>query len=196
MGSRDVRIRSARSEDAAAFASIYAPIVTGTMITFEEIAPSTDEMRHRIGTIMERLPWLAAESDERVVGYAYASPHSDRAGYRWSVNVSVYIDPGSHRRGIGRRLYAALLDILERQRFRRAYAGIALPNDASVGLHRAMGFEEVGLYRRVGWKLGSWYDVMWLGRNIGIDTEDRTTPAEPVPFATLAGDLRMLDAAR
>jgi len=178
-------IRTATPDDAGAFARIYEPHIARTLVSFEEVAPSAEDMQRRVRTTLEQYPWLTAEVGDRIAGYAYASRHSDRAGYRWAVNVSVYLDEEFHRRGIGRRLYTALFEILERQRFRRAYAGIALPNDASVLLHRAMGFEEVGVYRRVGWKLGRWLDVMWLGRNIGADVDDVTTPAEPIPFSSL-----------
>lgn len=181
----ELRIRPARAEDAGAFAAIYEPYVTRSYVSFEESAPDEEEMRQRMSRLAERYPWLAAFAGDRIAGYAYASMHRERAGYRWSVDVSVYVDEAFHRQGIGRRLYTELFDILERQRFRRAYAGITLPNDASVGLHRAMGFEEVGVYRRVGWKKGKWYDVLWLARNIGADADDPEGPVEPAPFASL-----------
>ena len=96
-----------------------------------------------------------------VLGYAYASRHRDRAAYQWSIDVSVYVRADAHRRGIGRALYAALLRIVTAQGFYRAYAGITLPNASSVGLHEAMGFRPVGVYRAVGYKLGAWHDVGW-----------------------------------
>ncbi|HTU70145.1 MAG TPA: arsinothricin resistance N-acetyltransferase ArsN1 family B [Candidatus Baltobacteraceae bacterium] len=177
-------IRVARVDDAQAFAAIYAPIVAGTHASFENEPPNDAEMERRIRSTLEQTPWLAAECDGAIAGYAYAGRHRERAGYRWAVDVSVYLDERFRGRGIGRALYDRLLALLEQQGFRRAYAGVALPNDASVGLHRALGFEPIGIYRRVGWKAGRWYDVMWLGRDVGPDEGD-AQPPEPIPFARL-----------
>ncbi len=138
--------------DAAAIAAIYAPIVEDTIISFEEIAPSADEMRSRIEDISATFPWLVAERAGRLLGYAYASRHNERAGYRWSVNVSAYVDAAARRGGVASSLYRALFALLEAQGFHRAFAGITLPNDASVGLHRSLGFELVGIYPEVGFK--------------------------------------------
>jgi L-amino acid N-acyltransferase YncA len=118
------------------------------------------------------------EEDGEVAGYAYASQHNSRAAYRWAVDVAVYVDPSRRRRGAGRRLYGALLEELRERGYRIACAGITLPNDASVGLHEALGFEPVGIYRRVGWKAGAWHDVGWWQLELtpaGVDP-----PAEPV----------------
>jgi L-amino acid N-acyltransferase YncA len=180
-----IEIRVATPEDAPVCAAIYAPICTSTHISFEEKAPSVDEMRARIVKTLEWMPWLAAVEDGNVVGYTYASRHRERPGYRWSVDVSVYVEERARGRGIGRTLYERLFAILEEQGFRRAYAGVALPNDASIAVHRALGFEQIGTYRRVGWKAGRWYDVAWFGRDIG-DEDDETKPAEPIPFIALS----------
>jgi L-amino acid N-acyltransferase YncA len=185
MASDPVRVRVAVPQDAGAFAEIYGPYVTQTLVSFEEQAPCAQEMERRVRATLAYAPWLTASNGDEIAGYAYASRHSERAGYRWSVDVSVYLRPDFHRRGIGRKLYDKLFAILERQRYRRAYAGIALPNDASLSLHRALGFEEVGVYRRVGWKMGRWLDVVWLGRSIGQDRDDDVTPPEPIPFPEL-----------
>ncbi len=132
---------------------------------------------------LARHPWLVAIDEMHdVVGYAYAGPHRERAGYRWSVDISVYVDPGRHRRGIGRRLYAALLPLLRRLRLVNACAGIALPNAGSEALHRAIGMEELGLYRRVGWKAGRWIGVAWYGMGL---MERGEPPDEPLPFSDL-----------
>jgi L-amino acid N-acyltransferase YncA len=179
-----IAIRVAHPDDAAACATIYAPICTSTHITFEEEAPSVEEMRARIERTLERTPWLVAVESGDVIGYTYASQHRERPGYRWSIDVSVYLDERARGRGIGRALYAQLFPILERQGFRRAYAGVALPNDASIALHRTLGFEPIGVYRRVGWKFDRWYDVIWLGRDIG-DGNGNEKPPEPIPFIAL-----------
>ena len=145
--------------DAAAVAAIYRPAIESTIASFEEPAPDAAVMAARMRTTLERYPWLVATDDETVVGYAYAARHAERAGYRWSVNVSAYVDPAFQGRGIGRRLYDELLPILRRQRFVNAYAGIALPNPASVALHEAIGMRRIGIYERVGFKFGAWHDV-------------------------------------
>jgi phosphinothricin acetyltransferase len=179
----DIVIRLATADDAAACSAIYVPFVTSTAVSFEADPPDVAEMARRITATLERLPWFVATLDGATVGYAYASPHRSRAGYRWAVDVSAYVHADLRGRGIGRRLYAALLAVLERQRFRRAYAGIALPNAASEALHRAAGFVPVAVYRRVGWKVGAWHDVAWFERALGPD--DDGVPAEPIPLPDL-----------
>jgi len=139
-------------------------------------------MRARVECIRERLPWLVADTGE-VVGYAYASEHRTRPGYRWSADVALYVAARARHSGVGRALYDALLEILKQQGFHNAFAGIALPNDASVGLHQALGFEPVGVYRNVGYKLGRWYDVSWWQRPLAAPNPD---PADPIPLAVLA----------
>jgi L-amino acid N-acyltransferase YncA len=157
-----VIIRRAEPADADRVQAIYAPIVSKTAISFETTPPDVPEIGRRIEAQAGRYPWLLLESGPSLLGYAYASSHRTREAYQWCVDVSVYVDPRYHRRGVGRALYAALLDLLRRQGFVNAYAGIALPNPSSVALHESFGFEEVGTYRRVGFKLGRWHDVLWL----------------------------------
>jgi phosphinothricin acetyltransferase len=117
-----------------------------------------------------------------VIGYAYASRHKDRAAYRWSIDISVYVDGSAHRRGVGRTLYGELLPMLRRQGFVNAYAGIGLPNEASVGIHEAIGMSLVGVYERVGWKMGRWVDVAWYGMRLVELGDADGAPAEPIPF--------------
>ncbi len=176
-----MRVRHAEPErDGAACAAIYAPFVDGSGVSFEDDAPTAQEMSARIATTSARFPWLVAhEDDGGVAGYAYASQHRDRAGYRWAVDVAVYVEPAFHGRGAGRMLYEALLDLVRRQGFRSACAGIALPNEASIGLHRALGFEEVGTYRDVGWKAGAWRDVAWWQLQLAPSADDGAPP-EPL----------------
>lgn len=155
-------IRSATPDDALACSQVYAPYVTDTAISFEERPPSADQMAERIGASLARHAWLVIEDGGRVVGYAYAGPHRSREAYRWATDVSVYLEPGRRRTGAGRALYEELFARLRRLGYRIALAGVTLPNEASVGLHRAMGFESVGVYREIGHKLGEWHDVEWL----------------------------------
>lgn len=157
-------IRPATVEDAAAIQAIYAPIVAETVISFEEEPPTVDEMAARIVATLVGHPYLIATRDHQVVGYAYAGAHRSRSAYRFSADVTIYVSRNACRTGIGRALYAALLADLSRRGFHAAFAGIALPNAASVGLHEAMGFEALGIYREVGFKFGRWHDVGWWQR--------------------------------
>lgn len=150
--------------DAAAVQAIYAPYVTDTIVSFEEVPPDIVEVERRIAAIQPKYPYLVAEEDGRIVGYAYASEHRTRAAYRTSVDVAVYVAPDAHRNGVARCLYSRLLPAAASLGYHAAFAGIALPNKASVGLHEAMGFEPVGIYREVGQKFGAWHDVGWWQR--------------------------------
>jgi L-amino acid N-acyltransferase YncA len=157
-----VQIRHADPDrDAAACAAIYAPYVSDSVISLEEVPPTPEEIAGRITRVTERYPWLIAEADGDVAGYAYAGEHRERAAYRWASDVTVYLSPAYFRRGIGRSLYTALFDLLVFQGVYVACAGVTLPNEASVGLHESMGFLPVGVYKRVAWKFGSWHDVGW-----------------------------------
>lgn len=154
-------IRLAAAHDAEAVQGIYAPIVRDTVISFELDPPSVAEMRQRILDTLAHWPWLVCAHDGEVVGYAYAGKYRVRAAYQWSVDVTVYIHERARHRGVGRALYSALFRILVLQGVYNAQAGITLPNAASVGLHEAMGFRPVGVYRKIGYKLGAWHDVGW-----------------------------------
>jgi L-amino acid N-acyltransferase YncA len=173
-----MRVRDATGADAAACAAIYAPYVTDTPITFETEVPSAEAMAERIAAARERYAWLVAEDGGRVVGYAYGGPYKDRAAYHWSCEVSVYVDRAQQRAGAGRALYEALLERLAARGYRMAVAGMTLPNAASVGLHRALGFEPVGTYRRIGYKHGAWHDVAWSQRPLASDASG-SEPSEP-----------------
>ncbi len=155
------QIRVATMADAAAVAAIYRPYVEGSAISFEVDPPDEAEMARRIGKALETHPWLVCEDAGRLLGYAYASEHRSRAAYRWAADVAVYVHEDGHRRGVGRTLYGVLFNLLRVQGIINAYAGITLPNPKSVGLHEALGFRPVGVYERVGFKLGDWHDVGW-----------------------------------
>jgi L-amino acid N-acyltransferase YncA len=166
-------IRPATPDDADACAAIYAPYVTGSASTFETEAPSASEMADRIASA---IAWFAGEDDGRVTGYAYASRFHPRAAYRWACEVSVYLEPNRRGKGAGRALYDVLLPHLAERGYRSAIGGITLPNPASERLHQALGFEPVGTYRRIGYKLGAWHDVHWTQKTLA--TGD-APPAEP-----------------
>ena len=165
----------------AACAEIYAPYVRETVIPFEDSPPDAQEMSRRITELSARYPWLVAEEDGRVIGYTYASPHRQRAAYRWAADVAIYVAAGHHRRGVGRALYEALFEHMTAQDLRMACAGITLPNPASVALHESVGFESVGVYRRIGWKGDAWHDVAWFQRPLATAGAD--PPTEPSPGA-------------
>jgi len=175
---KELLIRRANpTKDAAGCAAIYAPYVLASATSFEETDPDEGKMADRIARTSTTHPWLVAERGGELLGYAYACRHRERPAYRWSTDVSVYVDEGQWRQGVGRRLYEALFEHLRRQGFRTACAGITLPNVASVALHERLGFAPVGVYRRIGWKAGAWRDVGWW--QLELSTEDREPPAEP-----------------
>ena len=169
-------VRDATAADAAACAAIYAPYVLQTWVSFELEPPTAAEMAARIAAAQARHAWLVLEQDGRVVGYAYANRFSARPAYRWSVEVSIYLERDRHRTGGGRRLYEALLERLAQRGYRRAMAGMSLPNEASVAFHQALGFGTVGVYRKVGWKHGAWHDVAWVQRTIAEGDDPPTEP--------------------
>ncbi len=169
-------VRDATAEDGPACAAIYAPYITDTAVSFEAVPPTPEQMAERIATASRGHAWLVLEEEGRVVGYAYGGRFHSRAAYRWACEVSIYLELGRRRTGGGRKLYEALLARLTERGFRIAVAGMTLPNEASVGLHRAMGFEAVGTYRRIGFKHGAWHDVAWSQR---VLASGEAAPPEP-----------------
>jgi L-amino acid N-acyltransferase YncA len=163
--------------DAAGCAAIYRPFVESTAVSFEAHPPSHNDFARRIQTITETHPWLVAEDDNSVVGYAYGCPHRERAAYRWAADVTVYVDPAKRRQGIGRALYTTLFQLLKKQGIYVLCAGVTLPNDASVALHESLGFVPVGIYEKIGYKLGRWHDVGWWQLPLAKQTSDQ--PPEP-----------------
>jgi phosphinothricin acetyltransferase len=157
-------IRLATPDDGPALAAIYAPAVTDVATSFELEPPDAAEMARRVAARLVIYPWIVCERRREVVGYAYGGAFRERAAYAWSVEVSAYVRPDMHRAGIGRALYRSLFAILVLQGFRNAYAGITLPNPASVGLHLSVGFVQVGVFRGVGYKQGRWHDVAFFER--------------------------------
>ena len=154
-----MKLRLVTPEDSEAVRGIYRPYVESSAISFETSVPTVEEMSARITSTASTYPWLIAEDEGEVRGYAYGHQFAHRSAYQWSVETSIYLRTDSLGRGIGTTLYGALLELLREQRFHEAFAGIALPNEASVRLHEATGFEPVALYRRVGWKFDQWRDV-------------------------------------
>ena len=182
------QIRIAHPNDAEQMLEIYRPVVLETTISFELEPPSVMEMQQRIMATLVKVPWLAIKDDGRVLGYAYASPHRDRLAYQWSADVSVYVHSQTRRRGSARRLYTALFKILAFLGYYNAYAGIALPNESSIRLHEAMGFKQVAVYQKVGYKQGAWHDVSWW---VLVLQPHDPKPAKPRLFSELqhAGEI-------
>ena len=169
-----ITIRLATPDDAEQVQAIYAPYCH-TPISFEMEPPSVEEMRGRLAKVLGQYPWLLCENGGEVLGYAYATQHRERAAYRWSVDTAVYVRQGCQRRGVGRALYMSLLGVLPLLGYVNAYAGVTVPNPASVALHGAMGFQPIGVYRQVGFKNGAWHDVAWFCRSL------QPRPDEPPP---------------
>ena len=161
-----VMIRPATPEDAASLLEIYRPYIEDTAVSFETEVPTVDAFAARIDKALQGWAWLVAEEGGQCVGYAYGGAHRERAAYRWSTEVSAYIRPGWQGRGLGRLIYQALFEQLAARGYCNALAIVVVPNDASVALHRSVGFEPVGVFKRGGHKFGAWHDVMWLQRTI------------------------------
>ncbi|WP_405030468.1 GNAT family N-acetyltransferase [Nocardioides bizhenqiangii] len=169
-------IRDATAVDAAACAAIYGHYVRVTPATFELEPPSVEEIGRRIAACQAGHAFLVAETDGVVTGFAYGTRFAERPAYRWSCEVSVYLDPERVGGGTGSALYAALLERLQARGFHVVFAKVAQPNDASNALHARFGFERVGLLRRVGFKLGGWHDVAILQRDL---VPPMPSPMEP-----------------
>jgi len=184
-----VKVRAATPDDAATIAAIYAPYVTGTVISFETEAPDAAGMARRMVEGEGFYPWLVACDPDSgtVVGYAYACAFRSRPAYRFSVETTVYVADGAQRRGIGSQLYKTLLPVLETQGFAQAIAAITLPNQASVVLHERLGFRQVGTYEKVGFKFREWRSVgLWQRELCPLSTR----PEEPKPFSAVWAGLR------
>jgi L-amino acid N-acyltransferase YncA len=165
-----VLVRDAAGRDAIECAQIYAPYVTGTAISFEQSPPTPEQIAGRIREFQRDHAWLVAQRDGEVCGYAYGHAFAQRAAYRWSCEVSIYLAADARGHGLGRELYTHLLDRLALLGYRSALAGITQPNEASNGLHQAMGFEQCALYRGVGYKFEAWHDVAWFQLPLGPGT--------------------------
>jgi phosphinothricin acetyltransferase len=170
-----ISIRPVKISDADFCLSLYSKYVVGSAVSFELEAPSLEEFSNRIDTISKRFPYLIAEENEHRVGYAYASAYRDRLAYQWNVEVSIYVEEQNKKSGVATALYTQLFSELESIHICKAFAVIALPNDASVGFHNKMGFEKFATYKNVGFKLNQWHDVLWMEKTIQ-SPETPTTP--------------------
>jgi len=166
------QIRVATPQDAEEIARIYEPYVRDSAVSFELEPPPAEVVAQRMEAAGNAYPWLVAAGARGLFGYAYGAPHRSRGAYRFAVEVSVYLDEAARGRGIGRRLMSALLEELESSGFTTALAGTTLPNPASTALFTSLGFEQVGVFRRVGFKFDDWHDVGWWQK--GLNSEDET----------------------
>jgi phosphinothricin acetyltransferase len=177
-----VDIRFAQPGDAAQILAIYAPYCDSSVVSFETASPSREQMTERIVRISADYPWLVAEIDGRIAGYVYATRFRERAGYRWTTEVAVYVGAGDQRRGLGRALYTALFSILRSQNYHKAVAGITVPNLASVALHESVGFRPVGNFEGVGHKSGKWLSVGWWLKELQPEISN---PPEPLSLGKM-----------
>jgi phosphinothricin acetyltransferase len=161
-----LHIRDAASADTEALLAIYRPFVVETTVSFELTPPSAAEFEQRIAAAQSKWAWLVAEQGGELIGYAYGSSFRSRAAYQWSVETSAYVHAAHHGRGVGKALYTRLLSVLAEKGYCTAYAGITLPNEPSVRLHKSLGFADVGVFRRAGRKFGGWHDVSWWQREL------------------------------
>jgi len=182
-------LRLAKTADAESILKVYAPYVKDTAVSFEYDVPILEDFAKKIESISERYPYLVCELEGETVGFAYASAHRERAAYMWNAELSVYIDERYCRLGIGHSLYSALIEILKLLNIQTVYGGVTVPNENSVWLHKSLGFEVVGIYRKTGFKLGRWHDVVWYEKQIGSHT---TPPRAAVPISEI-GDTDVAD---
>ncbi|WP_156009336.1 GNAT family N-acetyltransferase [Streptococcus ruminantium] len=164
-----IEIRSVRPSDVEELVAIYAPYVEETVITFETQVPTATEFADRIEKILEKFPYLVAEEEGRILGYAYASTYYPRAAYDWTVELSIYISQKARGQGIGNLLYSHLEKELIARGFKNFLACISIPNPASLALHEKMGYKQVAHLKKVGYKFGNWHDIVWLQKSLVED---------------------------
>lgn len=188
-----LKFRTAKAEDAEALLKIYAPYVKDTAISFEYEVPSVEEFGGRIARTLERYPYIVAEKDGVIMGYAYVSTFHERKAYDWAVETSIYMRRECRGNGYGRQLYQALEDILKKQHVSNLYACIAYvePEDehltnASMHFHERLGYKLTGTFKKCGYKFNKWYDMIWMEKIIGEHPEN---PEPFIPFCELDGIL-------
>lgn len=173
----DVTIRTATVNDAKELLDIYSYYVKNTAVTFEYEVPTMEEFQNRISHILEQYPYLVAETEEGIVGYAYAGRYHPRAAFAWSVEMAIYLKKDIRRAGIGRELYARLEEILREQGVMRTIAHIVMPTDEytdfnSMQFHEKMGYKLAGKFENIGYKFGRWYSTIWMDKMIGTPGEN------------------------
>jgi len=175
-------LRPAATADGAALCAIYRPYVMETAITFICKEPTSEGFSEKIASLMPQYPFIVCEESGKALGYAYASALRPHDAYQWDAELSVYVDIDHHGHGIGRKLYATLLDLLQIQGYQTVYGVLSLPNEKSLALHAAFGFETLGVFPKSGYKLDKWHDIIWLQKTLGDFPID---PKPPIPFSKL-----------
>lgn len=160
-------IRMAKKEDTTQQLDIYAPFILDSAVSFELEVPDPEDYWRRIQGIQAAAPWMVCDIEDRISGFAYAGPHRNRAAYQWSRELSVYVHPEFRRKGVAQALYYTIVRILKLQGYRNVFAGIVVPNPASIAFHRQFGFKPIGVYEGVGYKMGKWQNVSWWGLTLG-----------------------------
>ncbi|MDE7261961.1 MAG: GNAT family N-acetyltransferase [Oscillospiraceae bacterium] len=188
----DIHIRTAAAADAEAILAVYAPYIRKTAITFEYEVPSPEEFQARITSILKRHPYLVAEREGGILGYAYTHPFIGRAASDWSAEVTIYLREDACKLGLGRRLYQALEDISRAQNILNLNASIAVSEAEdpyvtrnSAGFHAHMGYRQVAEFHKCGYKFGRWYNLIWVEKFIGAHTDH---PAPVIPFPELSAE--------
>lgn len=178
----DIMIRMANELDAAILVDIYAPYVRETAITFEYTVPTTEEFRARMKKTLSKYPYLVAVQHDEILGYAYASEFKSRAAYDWAVETTIYVKWETRKNGVGKKLYLALEEVLKTQNITNLYACIAYPNPGSIGFHEHLGYQTIGHFSKCGYKLETWYDMIWMEKMIG---EHAINPQPFIPITEL-----------
>lgn len=176
-------IRLATVQDVPRILEIYGPYVNNTAISFEYTVPDLEEFTKRFTEITAQFPWLVWEENGTVLGYAYGSLPFKRAAYQWSAEASIYLCPEACGKGIGKRLYAALEQLLQRQGYRKVYTIITSDNESSVAFHRAVGYRHTATMPGCGYKQGKWLGIIWMEKE--LNTYD-APPREPIPIHKLS----------
>jgi len=186
-----IEIRLITENDAQAVLDIYAPYVRDTIISFEYEIPTLEDFALRIKTNITEYPWLVCLQNDKIIGYAYASKHRYRTAYQWSSEVSIYLSEEIHGKGIARVLYEALFSILQLQGYFNMFAGIGMPNEKSEGFHKALGFEEIGVFKKIGYKFGNWHDTKWFQRDLADHIQN---PPAPIKITEIegSGDMQVI----
>lgn len=172
----DYNIRTINIEDAEKVLAIYAPYILNSNISFEYVVPSIKDFKQRIETVTKEYPWLVCEYDGKILGYAYGGQHRGRTAYKWSVESAIYMAEDFCGKGVGKLLYQTLFERLKEQGYVNVFAGMTLPNEKSVRLHTALGFEMIGVFKNIGYKNNQWHDVQWMQLNLAEHKTDMTLP--------------------
>jgi len=184
-------LRIATPDDASEILAIYAPFIEGSTVTAEEVVPTEAEFRARMETILKDYPWLVCYDDDGdILGYTYASRHQQRSAYRYSVNLSIYVNPKHHRNHVATDLYRCLFELLSYQGYKNAFAAVIIPNPQSAAFHHSLGFRPVAVFSKVTYKLGRWNDMEWFQY---VLAERVKTPGPLLPFSETRTHPEVLD---